>query len=243
MDMAVLYTHKRVADNSIFYVGIGKSKKRAYSKRIRNVHWHAVANKGYEVEILFENLSWDEAKQKEIELIQQLGRNDLGLGALVNMTNGGDGLGLVSEEIRNKMSASWKPHSGKVVEKRLEALRKAITGKPRSEETKAKISKGNKGKIRSEECLKRLSECKKGKPAWNKGRKGKPLSEEHKLALKKANTGRKATEDQKARMSQRQKERFKNKPGTRKGVMLSEEVKAKMSESAKRREENKRNQK
>lgn len=184
--MAVLYIHKRIADESVFYVGIGKSQKRAYSTKIRNQHWHAVAAKGYKVEILFENLTWEEAKQKEVELIQQYGRHDLGLGSLVNMTDGGDGLGMVSDDIRNKMSASWKPHSVEINQKRIEALRKAVVGKPRSEETKAKISKGNKGKVRSEDYIRKLSERKKGKPAWNKGKKGKPLSDEHKLALKKS---------------------------------------------------------
>jgi hypothetical protein len=236
--MAILYIHKRVADNSTFYVGIGKSKKRAYSKRIRNRHWHAIADKGYEVEILFENLSWDEVKQKEIELISHYGRSDLGLGVLVNMTDGGDGLGEVSDDLRKKMSASWTAPSKQHTEKRLEALRKAVTGKPRSEETKAKISKGNKGKVRSEEYIKNLSERMKGKPAWNKGKKGKPLSEEHKQALTKANKGRVVSEETKAKISQANKGR-----STRKGTVHSEETKAKMSESAKRREESKRNQK
>ena len=233
--MAVLYVHKRIADRSVFYIGIGKSQKRAYSTKTRNPHWHAVANKGYEIEILFENLTWEEAKQKEIELIQQYGRRDLGLGSLVNMTAGGDGLGIVSKEVKNKMSANRKPHSEETNQKRLEALRKAIVGKPRSEETKAKISKGNKGKVRSEECLKKMSERAKGKPAWNKGKKGKPLSEEHKQALLKANKGRVVSEETKAKISQANKGR-----SSRKGVILSEETKAKISQARRLFEANKR---
>ena len=193
--MAVLYIHKRIADQSVFYVGIGKSQKRAYSTKVRNQHWHAVANKGYEVEILFENLTWEEAKQKEVELIQQYGRHDLGLGSLVNMTDGGDGLGIVSKDVRSKMSASWKPHSEEINQKRLEALRKAVAGKSRSDETKAKISKGNKGKVRSEDYLKKLSERKKGKPA---SRKGAVLSEETKAKISQA---RKLYEENKRKQS------------------------------------------
>ena len=230
MYMAVLYIHKRIADDSVFYVGIGKSKKRAYSKKTRNPHWHSIASKGYKVEILFENLSWDEAKLMESKLIQQYGRRDLGLGMLVNMTDGGDGLGVVSDDVRHKMSTSWKPHSAEVAQKRLEALRKVVTGKPRSNETKMKISKGNKGKSRTEEYKAAVSERMKGKTPWNKGKKLPPLSDEHKRALLQANRCRACSDETKSKISNANKGRV----SFRKGIPLSEEHKRKISEARRR---------
>ena len=51
-----------------------------------------------------------------------------------------------------------------------EKARQKMLGHKTSEETRIKISKGNKGKKRSLELKKHLSEAHKGKPAWNKGK-------------------------------------------------------------------------
>jgi hypothetical protein len=90
--MAIVYQHRRSDTNEIFYIGIGKTIKRAYQKEARNVIWKAITNKcSYIIEILFENLTWEQACEKERDLIKGYGRRDLGLGSLVNMTSGGDG--------------------------------------------------------------------------------------------------------------------------------------------------------
>lgn len=90
--MAVVYRHIRKDKNEPFYIGIGKSEDRAYSIKSRNRYWKSiVAVTDYEVEVLFEGLSWEEAQKKEQEFIALHGRKDLGLGPLVNMTDGGDG--------------------------------------------------------------------------------------------------------------------------------------------------------
>lgn len=62
-----VYYHKRLKDNSIFYVGKGKGK-RAYSKSMRNVHWQNIVNKdiGFIVEIIKENLTNKTALELEI---------------------------------------------------------------------------------------------------------------------------------------------------------------------------------
>mgnify|MGYP000109030619 CR=1 FL=1 len=87
----VVYLHRRNDDLSIFYVGMG-SKKRPYSKRDRNNYWNNVVKKhGYYTEIVARNLSVQDAYELESFLIQEIGRKDLGLGNLVNMTDGGDG--------------------------------------------------------------------------------------------------------------------------------------------------------
>lgn len=92
--MVYLYRHIRLDKNEPFYIGIGSDEnyKRAYQKESRNKHWkNIVAKTLYEVEILLDNLTWEEACKKEIEFIALYGRNDLKQGSLVNMTNGGDG--------------------------------------------------------------------------------------------------------------------------------------------------------
>jgi len=106
--LACVYQHIRKDSNIPFYIGIGKTTKRSSSLKNRNKWWHHVANKvGYSIEILFDNISWEEAKKKEIELISLHKRKCEG-GILVNLTLGGDGsLGFIpSETTRRKMSDS-----------------------------------------------------------------------------------------------------------------------------------------
>jgi hypothetical protein len=95
--MAYLYRHIRLDKNEPFYIGIGGDEEGNYERayhngHYRNKHWkNIVAQSPYEVEILLDNLTWDEACNKEIEFIELYGRNDLKQGSLCNMTNGGDG--------------------------------------------------------------------------------------------------------------------------------------------------------
>jgi hypothetical protein len=90
--MAVVYQHRRNDTNEIFYIGIGKTKKRAYKKESRNNHWKNIVNKtGYSVDILLEGISLEDAKIVEIGMIADYGRHDKGLGPLANQTDGGDG--------------------------------------------------------------------------------------------------------------------------------------------------------
>lgn len=109
--MAVVYKHIRLDTNETFYIGIGKQKRRAYSNSKRSQYWHNIVNKvGYKVELLHEDINWDEACKIERELIMFYGRQDLGLGRLINMTDGGDGRygSKASEITRKKMSESHK---------------------------------------------------------------------------------------------------------------------------------------
>jgi hypothetical protein len=104
--MATVYRHKRNDTNDTFYIGIGKTDKRSYSHRNRNKYWHNIVNKvGYTVDIIKSNISWDDACDIENLLIMSYGRKDLGLGLLVNMTDGGDGFigGKHSDETKDKM--------------------------------------------------------------------------------------------------------------------------------------------
>lgn len=92
--MAYLYRHIRLDKKEVFYIGIGsdKNKYRAKNKKARNQYWKNIVNQTeYNIEILFDNITWEEACRKEIEFIRLYGRKDKGLGTLVNMTDGGEG--------------------------------------------------------------------------------------------------------------------------------------------------------
>ena len=110
--MAYLYRHIRLDTNQPFYIGIsGKDNnyKRAYIKTKRNELWGRIAFKtNYDVEIVFDNLTEKEVKNKEIEFIKLYGRIDLQTGTLANLTDGGDGV--LNENtkslIRSKISKS-----------------------------------------------------------------------------------------------------------------------------------------
>lgn len=107
----VVYRHIRLDKNQPFYIGIGRNKNRAYDKgkkRRSNFWLNIVSKTDYEVEILFEDISWDFAKEKEKEFIKLYGRIDKKTGILCNMTDGGDGaLGQYqSEETKAKRARS-----------------------------------------------------------------------------------------------------------------------------------------
>lgn len=102
--MAIVYTHKK-PNGEVFYVGIGITRKRAKSKHGRNKHWHNIVNKfGVSVEILFDDVDYETAKECERYLIKYYGRKDLGLGTLVNFTDGGEGFANMTEEEKRKRS-------------------------------------------------------------------------------------------------------------------------------------------
>lgn len=107
--MAVVYFHKRTNTNEVFYVGIGKTAARAKSTQSRNDFWWNIINKvDYIIEIIHSKISWDLAVDLETKYIKQIGRRDLGLGPLVNLTDGGEGnIGWVpSEDIKNRIGNS-----------------------------------------------------------------------------------------------------------------------------------------
>jgi hypothetical protein len=90
--MAIVYTHIRKDNNTVFYVGVGSTEERAFDTRSRNRYWKHVVNKyGYDVVITHKDIIIEEALSIEKYLISFYGRKDLGLGGLVNMTDGGEG--------------------------------------------------------------------------------------------------------------------------------------------------------
>jgi hypothetical protein len=145
-----VYLHTRLDTEVPFYVGIGCKKNfdRAYEFRRdkRNPLWWRIFNKTkIRVDILYKNLSKDDASMKEQELIKKYGRINLNEGTLCNMTDGGDGIWncIRSEYTKKLLSESkkgLKNHQfGIKQSKELIELRfKNIRGIQRSEETKKK---------------------------------------------------------------------------------------------------------
>jgi hypothetical protein len=150
--MAYVYRHIRLDTNQPFYIGISKRDDIGYSRaynrhpKHRSEYWMKVANKTeIEVEILFEGLSYEAAKEKEIEFIALYGRASDG-GLLVNLTKGGDGvLGFKNPKLseRNR-SGNWKGR--KHTEETKLAMSQRNLGKKRSDQDRYKISIGKKGK-------------------------------------------------------------------------------------------------
>ncbi len=182
----VVYLHRRKDTNEVFYVGIGL-KDRPYDIRGRNNHWRNIVNKvGFNTEIIEDNLTWEEACERERYWIKFYGRRDLKEGNLVNMTDGGNGAFGLKHSTESK-----------------ERIRRALVGKSFSEEHKKKISK-----TRIEKGIaigknnnmfgKKHTEESKLKMGVNIGRK---FSEESRKRMSDSHRGLKRTEEQKINMS------------------------------------------
>jgi hypothetical protein len=140
--MAVVYKHTRMDNGLPFYIGIGKTIARAYSKYGRNIWWKKITSvTHYNVEIIKKDISWDEACQIEKELIKLYGRKDIKTGILCNLTDGGDGNVNWTPSLRiaqsNRMKG--KPGYNKGVPQSLEHRKK--TSKTRIEKGLAKGDK------------------------------------------------------------------------------------------------------
>lgn len=161
--MTTVYRHRRLDTNEIFYIGIGKTEKRPYSKAGRNKHWKNIVNKaGYSVEIISKVDTWEEACELEQFLIQEYGRKDLGTGILVNMTDGGEGIvnQVFSKKHKTKLS---KARTGKKLSEELkQKISESRKGYKTSDETKLKMSEAQTGRFVSEETRQKMSEARGG---------------------------------------------------------------------------------
>lgn len=192
--MAYVYRHIRLDKNEPFYIGIGSDDnyKRANCKLGRNNMWNKIVNKTkYRVDIVLDNLSWEEACEKEIELISLYGRINKFNGFLSNLTDGGEGtLGILfTEDRRVNLSI--------VAKKRYENPNQRL-----------KISLGQKksykdgrmhpwiGRKHSEESNKKNSESQKNlyENGYISPLKGKPKTNEHKEKLSNSHKGKKLSE-------------------------------------------------
>ena len=193
--MAYVYRHIRLDKNEPFYIGIGSDSnyKRARDKKNRNVIWHRIVSKtNYEVEILLDDLTWEEANEKEIEFINLYGRSNIKKGCLCNLTDGGGGtLGIVmSEETRRKMSQKvFTEETRRKISKANSGEGNAFYGKPLPEYIRIKLSESQKGEKSSWWGRKHTEETKKKMSEKAMGlKKGIKLSEETKEKMKASRT-------------------------------------------------------
>ena len=145
----VLYRHVRLDKNEVFYVGIG-NPKRPYDRYFRNNWWkNIVAKTDYRIDILFDDLTWEEACEKEKEFISLYGRRDLGKGPLVNLTDGGDSIKgyVMTQEHKNKISKANKGNTYRLSEetKRRKGLPSKRKGIKLPKQHAAKIKKSRSG--------------------------------------------------------------------------------------------------
>jgi hypothetical protein len=194
--MAIVYRHIRLDNGQPFYIGIGVNLDRAYNKTKRSIYWKIIVNThNYEVEILFNNLTYEEAIEKEKEFIKLYGRINNNTGILVNLTDGGDGsigyipsketLLKIGEKSKGRIKTKeqiekWKSKmTFSKSQETKDKIRQSLIGKKHTEERKENQRKLRLGKKLSEEAKRKLSEY------W-KGKKKGPFSEEHKQKLSEA---------------------------------------------------------
>lgn len=148
--------YKHTAPNGKVYIGItgGNVLRRWQGGRNykNNPHFNSAINKygwkNIKHEILFTELTKEEAERKEIELIAQYKSNCGKFG--YNIENGGNATGKLSEETKAKISAAnkgkkYKPRR-KHTEAEKQAIREKLKGRPSpmknkhwSEEQKARV--------------------------------------------------------------------------------------------------------
>lgn len=177
-----VYRHIRPDKKEVFYIGLGCYQKkgkynRAGTTKNRNRHWLNIVNlcNGiFEVQILCDNLTKEEAVSKECEFIKLYGRVDLHTGTLCNLTDGGEGVNGLSEESKRKIgnanrgvkSAMFgKKQSPEWIEKmrlRMTGINNPNYGKPLPEYQKVINRKTHLGKKQSKETIeKRIIKLKK----------------------------------------------------------------------------------
>lgn len=155
-----VYIHRRLTDNKPFYVGKGKGN-RAFSLVNRNRYWVNTKEKhGFSVEIIFDNLSEDEAFACEKDTILEL--RYFGY-PLTNMTDGGEGTSGVKQSAETIRKRVAKTTGQKRSESTRQLISESLTGIKRSDETKQKLSKASKGRKRNPDVIKKVAELNTGK--------------------------------------------------------------------------------
>lgn len=139
-----VYFHRKATTGEVFYVGKGCGK-RAWDNSKRLKHWkNTVKKHGLIVEIVHHGLQEWAAFEIERELIAFYGRHDLGLGNLVNLSDGGEGPSNPSDQIRKLLADAQR---GRVYsDEAREKMRAAKIGRKQSAE---QIQKRVEGRARA----------------------------------------------------------------------------------------------
>lgn len=195
----VVYLHVNAENGDVFYVGIGKSEKRAYQTIQRTNFWKNYIQKHkYNVVFYEKQLTWEDAVLIERELIRKYGRRLYEGGTLVNMTMGGEGRSgyKLTENQRSKISNSrlklfqtndelLKKNQNMAAYARSK-IKKDENGKPYlSEEGRRKISESSKNRIITDEYRHKLSVLRK----QTNGMKGRTWNEEERKRMSIARLG------------------------------------------------------
>ena len=190
--MYKVYKHTNLHNGKV-YIGItGTDVKRRWGNgsgyKKTPVFWKAIQKYGWDSfshEILFDNLTQEEAEQKEIELITLYKSNHRDFG--YNVQNGGNASGKHSLETKLKISESNK-------------------GKCLSPEARERISNTLKGRKMPLEVRKKISESLKGENCYWYGKesptKGRKATSEELQRRSEAHKGKTLSEETKQKISQ-----------------------------------------
>jgi hypothetical protein len=196
------YVGKGNGDRIFNHLRNSKSSKQNKHKyfKIKNI-----INDGYNPENsiikIIDNIKEIDSLYFEKYLIKLIGRHDLNLGPLTNLTFGGDGISgyKFSEDMKEKLSNYgkyfWQTEYGIYLRNKRSIEDK---GKKKSEETKEKMNIKRFGRKMSEETKKKISDA-------NKGRKA---SEETKRKMSISRTGKKLSKESLVKMSKSQIKRY-----------------------------------
>ena len=197
MENKKYYVYKHTFPNNKVYIGITQQEPEKRWKKGLGYDSHQILMKraikkygwnNIKHEILFKNLSKNDACKKEIELITLYDNTNKQKG--YNVSQGGEGtIGIKpTEESKQKNRIA---HLGKKASletrKKISESNKGKHNIKRTEEQKKKISEATKKAMQNPEIRKRLSETHSGK---NHRNYGKHLSEETKRKISKATIGK-----------------------------------------------------
>lgn len=168
--------------------GVGYIHNVYFSSAIKKYGWDNIKH-----EILFENLTKEEAEEKEIELIAYYDSTNRKKG--YNISNGGN---LTSEETREKISKALKGRTA------------PNKGKPMSEEQKKKIGNAHKGKRPTHEAIEKNRKAHSGA---NNPNYGKHRTEETRKKISNSNKGEKFSDEHRRKLSENKKLYWKRKKG------------------------------
>jgi hypothetical protein len=242
--MALVYRHIRLDKNVPFYIGISNGNKRRPFAKKRNPIWTYITSKtNYRVEIILDDLTWEEALEKEKEFIALYGRRDLGKGTLANMTDGGDGaIGIIQTE-ESKEKRRLKSIGRKQTEETIQLMREINTGERNPMWGRRGTNNPLFGIKLSEDRRKLLSDKAKLRLGEKNPMFGKTQSEETRKKISEKAIGRKHTQETKGKMSKnlkgiRKTEEWKKKIGDaqrgekswRYGMRYTDEQKKQMSD-------------
>lgn len=221
--------------------GAGYSDALLIGRAINKYGWENI-----EHIVLSDNLTEQDAKDKEIELVNTFNSNNYEFG--YNLTCGGDGTTGYSHspEAREKMADSKKGRTA-TTETRRKMSGAAKLRPPITEETRERLSKAKSGMVFTDESRKKMSESHKGLKhseehrrnigKASKGRTYAPRSAETREKLSRASTGNtnslgyKHGEETRKNMSIAAKAAWEKR--TNRSHSCSEEARQKMSEARK----------